>query len=170
MPVGASRYQALEAEVKVPSTLDLILWGIVAAAAAGLLLTVNHWRTQAAEFKDFKVETKRTLAAKDHLIEVERDNTRKANESSNRFESRMHMLEDQRTADGFGAIRVCRRPIIRMPTAGAATTEPDDAGLSGDAGADEVSVDVGPAAELYGTRCEANAIKLDALQEWVRGR
>lgn len=156
--------------MKLPSTLDLILWGVVAAAAAGLLFTVNHWRTQAAEYKVAQVEWKRTLAAKDHLIEVERDNTRKANESSNRYEGRMRVLEDQRTADGFGAIRVCRRPIIRMSAAGAASGQPDDAGLQGDAGAAEVSVDVGPAADVFGTRCEANAIKLDELQRWIRGR
>jgi hypothetical protein len=33
-----------------------------------------------------------------------------------------------------------------------------------------VSIDVGPPAELYGSRCEANTIKLDELQRWIRER
>lgn len=156
--------------MKIPSTLDLILWGIVALAAAGLLFTVNHWRTQAAEFKVAKVEWKRTLAAKDHLLAIERNNTRKANEASTTYQGRLRDLELDRTAHGFGDIRVCRRPVFRMPATGAASGGSNAAPVQSDAGAVEMSADVGPAASVFGSRCEANWIQLEELQNWVRNR
>ncbi len=165
--------------MKIPSKLDLILWGACALCVIGLIAVVNHWRLDSARLKVERTE--RAIERKEHADQVsaleernaiEIENRRFADERSNRFQGRIRELEDQRTADGFGAIRVCRRPVFQVPTATAGRTAggSDAASLPDDAGAAEVSTDVGPAAELYGTRCEANAIKLDELQEWVRGR
>lgn len=155
--------------MKLPSTFDLILWGIAAACVAGVLFTVNHWRTEAAEYKVKQVEWKQTLAAKDKRIRDEIANTEKANVASNQFQGRVRTLEDQRTGDRFPAVSLCRRPVLRLPQASAALG-PDAVAAPDNEEAPEGDRDIGPALEQYGYECELNAIQLQALQGWVRNR
>lgn len=153
--------------MKLPSTLDLVLYGALALGAGALLFTVNHWRTQAAEYKVAKVEWKRTLAAKDARIAEEIDNTRKANDASSKFQGRVRALEDQRTADGFGVVRMCRRPVLRLPQASAASGS-DAAAAPDDSQPLEADRDIGPELDQYGTESELNLIQVDELQAWIR--
>lgn len=156
--------------MKIPGTVDLVLYCLVALGGAGLLFTVNHWRAQAAEYKVAKVEWKQKLAAKEKQLTDEREETRKSNEASNLYQGRIRDLENQRVADQFPSISVCRRPVIRLQAPGADSGGPDAAAVPGDTGAAEVSVDVGPAADLYGTHCEANTIQLEELLRRLRNR
>lgn len=160
------------------SKLDLVLYAVAALAAAGTITVVVHWKHQAEQLPleraAHKADVKKlneTISARDERIAVEIENRRFADETSKHYEDRIRELEDQRTADSFGAIRVCRRPVVKLPAAaaaGPASGGSDAAAVPGDAGAAEVSIDVGPAADLYGTRCEANTIQVEELQRWIR--
>ena len=165
--------------MKIPSTVDLVLYGLLALAVAGVVGVIAKWKHDASllpvERAAHKADVKKledTISARDERIAIEIENRRFADEASNRYQGRIRELEDQRTADGFGAIRVCRRPVLKLSTAaaGPAAGGSDAAAAPGDPGAAEVSVDVGPAADLYGTRCEANTIQVEELQRWIRER
>jgi hypothetical protein len=167
------------ADMKIPSTIDLVLYGLLALAVGGAVGVVVKWKHDAELLKVERAQhtadvqrLEATIAARDERIAIEIENRRLADESSNHFQGRLRELEAQRLADGFGAIRVCRRPVLNLSTAapGAAAGGSDAAAVPGDPGAAEVSTDVGPAADVYGTRCEANTIQVEELQGWIRGR
>jgi hypothetical protein len=162
--------------VKIPGTVDLVLYGLLALALSGVVAVVMKWKHDAGllpvERAAHKADVKNlndTIVARDERIAIEIENRRFADESSKDYQARIRELEDQRTADSFGAIRVCRRPVIHLSAAaaGPAAGGPDAAAVPADPGAAEVSVDVGPAADLYGTRCEANTIQVRALERWI---
>lgn len=165
--------------MKLPSTLDLVLYGLLALAVAGAVAVVAKWKHDAAllpvERAAHKADIRKlneTISQRDERIAIEIENRRFADESSNRYQTRARELEEQRLADGFGAIRVCRRPVLKLPAAthGDAAGGADAAAVPGEPGAAEVSVDVGPAADVYGTRCELNTIALSELQRFERER
>ena len=145
--------------------LGLSTFRLYAYGAIVVLAGLAYWRYSYVSDARDEAEAKLTAVTAD--LKSEQVNRKKADEASNRYQGRIRDLEDQRTADGFGVISVCRRPTVKLQPANASAS-PDAGPVRSDPPPVEVSVDVGPAADLYGTRCEANRIQLEELQRWIR--
>lgn len=136
--------------------LRLYAYGAAALAVVALIATAH-------------IQTKRLNAAKSELatakatILAERENTRKANESAQRYASRLSLSRGPRSPP---ARIMCQLP--RVPEAPAASGT-DDAAAPDDAGVHE-AVDIGPRIDVPFRACEENWIKLQELQRWVRDR
>lgn len=139
------------------------IYGAV-AAAIGFLLWRDHHQTTKLNVRTAEV---RELTA---TLKLEREHRRRSDEASNRYQARIQELEAQRTADGFGAVRLCRRPVIRVSPAAGGPDVPAVPDELEPAWRDiEVGRDIGPELERFGYECEANAIRLDELQRFIRG-
>jgi hypothetical protein len=153
---------------------NLILYAVAALLLAGVLWKVNDWREDSAQLAIERVQWHDALAAKDKRIAQEIDNARKANESSDDYQKRLHALEDQRL-EPFPSVRLCKQPTSAARVSASATASGSDAAATADIvkeaeGHSEPGPDIGPALLEYGLQCEANALQLDRLQEWIRHR
>jgi hypothetical protein len=137
--------------------------GLIAAAVAfiGYLL----WREK--YLSDKLAVTTRELSTATAMLSAERDNARRANEASERYAVSLENLKAARAATPVRTVRLCVGPASGVPTAGAATGA-DAAGAEGLPQA--AGPDIG--AGLYGLADEADecAVRLEALQRWVRDR
>lgn len=139
---------------------NLKLYAITATLLAiGFLVWREHVAVQKA--KALAVQNAQLTAT----ISAERENTRKANESANRYALRIATSRGPRSPPSR---LLCKLPRL-VPSAGTAVPgdyaapAPDDSGVSEE-------VDLGPRLDLSFHACEENLIKLDELQRWVRER
>lgn len=150
--------------------LKLIAIAVGIAVLIGIAYVVNGWREDAATLLiEREAHAKEVVRLNDRIV-AEITNTRKANEASNRYQARIAELEKpEPTATPFPAVRVCNSAPARVPEARAASGS-DAAAAPDDAPADEGNRDIGPDLKAFALRCEANAIQLDELQNWIRNR
>lgn len=177
--------------MKIPSKLDLLLWGAVGLICVGGLALVNHWRLDSGRLKveraDRKAEQQLHAARVSQLEEraaIAIENARKANEVSDRYQKERARLEAERAAIPVRTVRLCHDRGAAVPAAAAGSAS-GTAGGHHAAGGEELpqapgrdprdrwsddGPDVGP--ELYQLADEADqcAVQRDALQEWIRGR
>lgn len=170
--------------MKIPSKVDLILWGVLATCAVGLGIVVNHWRLDSGRLKVERSERKleqQAFATRVSQLEeraaIEIENRRKADEVSNHYQKRNAELERDRAATPVRTVRLCVDRAATTVPASASSGAASGHHAAGPEGlpetpgrAVEAGIDIGP--ELYaiadeGDRC---ASQRDALQEWIRGR
>lgn len=152
--------------MKIPSKIDLIMWLAIGASVLGLLFVVNKWRLDSATLKVERREHAAEITKLNDTLAAERENTRKANEASTKYQGDLAALRAARADDPLPAV-VCKR--ARLPEARTATG-PDAARPADDPTEDVGDRDIGPQLDDFATACEANLIQLTRLQEWVMGR
>lgn len=143
--------------------IRLYAYAAIALAIGGLLLR-DHIVT-----KQRNAAVARANVAEASLT-AERENTRKANEASIKYQADLTALRAARADAPLPSV-VCKR--TRSVPAASAATGSDAARPADDAGenaGDRVEHDIGPQLDDFATACEANLIQLTRLQEWVRGR
>jgi hypothetical protein len=97
-------------------------------------------------------------------LETERENRRKSDASANRYAKRINALRAPRSP---APVLMCKLP--KLPSPSTAPSGTDAAGEQHDSGVLE-DVDISARLELSFLACEANLIKLEELQRWVRER
>lgn len=138
--------------------LKLYIWAAIALAFAGVLWHDHH-------------QTKRAnrLAEKANVLQAslvaEQESRRKADESANRYAKRINALRGPRSPP---PVLLCKLPRS-VPHASIAASGTDASPVADDSGVLE-DVDIGPRLDLSFLACEANLIKLEELQRWVRER
>jgi hypothetical protein len=137
--------------------MKLYLYGAIAAVFLGLSLTAY---IQTKRLHSAKVE----LATATATIKAERDNLRKANESSERYAISLENLKAARSATPVRTVRLCAPSV---PKAGTATgiDEAVQEGVSQVPGPD-----LGPSLYQLADEADELRVRLEALQQWVRGR
>lgn len=148
--------------MKLPSTIDLILWGAVAVGAIALLLVVKHWHDDSVyKLPAAKAEVKQIKAEQS----LEREQNALTEVSTSGFVKQVVAISDpERKLPGF----VCKRPGVQTIPA-----KPDP---SGDAapGSDprvpgsDLERDVSIGATVYGKRCEILRAEVTTWREWWR--
>jgi hypothetical protein len=135
----------------------LYLYAGIAAVFLGLSLTSY---IQTKRLHSAKVE----LATATATIKAERDNLRKANESSERYAISLENLKAARSATPVRTVRLCAPSVPKAGTA-TGTDAASQEGVSQVPGPD-----LGP--DLYQLADEADElrVRLEALQNWVRDR
>lgn len=137
--------------------------------ALALALAASIWwqdRTQ-KKLNATRVELSHAQAT----IEVERENTRKANEAAKRYQTRSDALEADRRNNPLPAVRVCRKaPSVPETRATAVPGEAAQADHSGENAGDSDSIDIGPALDDFATDAEANLNQCEELIRWVQER
>ncbi len=145
------------------------LIGVAVLALAGLLWHDHHQTQRAnrearrADTAESSLTTLRAAVAHERKI---------AKEASDGYQKDLAELQRERT--GVPVVRLCKPARAAVPAAAGAAGGPDAAGAGrvGEAPAlDPVEgPDIGAALIDYGIACEANALQLTRLQEWVRAR
>lgn len=144
------------------------LYLIIGAVFLAILGVVN-WQKVRAEKRARVAETALELAHAE--IEAERENTRKANEASERYAISLEQLKAARAAIPTRVVRLCNTPSVSQAGATPGTDATGAEGLPQAPGPDNsAGPDVG--GELYDLADEADqcAVQLEALQDWVRNR
>lgn len=142
----------------------LIAYGIAA------LLVVGYIAKERIQAKQLQ-ETRSALKTATATIVAERENTRKANEASDRYQADLNRLSTERSKPL--SVRLCRSARVQPP---GAPGGPDaaSAGHVGEAAAgDSGSIpgpDIGDQLLNYAIDAEANMLQLERLQQWVRER
>jgi hypothetical protein len=131
------------------------------AAAFAFVLMREKWAVDKAKL--LSAENTQLVAT----LSAERENTRKANEASAKYQADLAQLRTDRSDNPLPAV-VCKR--ARVPAASTAPAGLDAARPADDPPEDAGDRDIGPLLDDYATACEANLIQLTRLQEWVRSR
>ena len=146
----------------------LATWRLYAYAAVFLVIGGVLWRLNYLSHKADRLEHANKYLVSS--LKTERENTRKANEASQAYQSDLRRVESERS--NVPVVRLCHG-APKLPAA-PAPGRPDAAPeghVSGAAAEDPVAgPDIGAELLEYGIACEANALQLDRLQRWVRGR
>jgi hypothetical protein len=150
--------------------MRLYLYIALALIALATLGYVKHLHTKAGE-RDAAVAALTTeraartaeRAAHAHELKI-------AREVSHAYQSDLSRLQAER--DRPLTVRLCKPRPVAVPAASRAT-ERSDAASSGHVGreaAQDPGPDIGDQLLEFGIACEANALQLTRLQEWVRAR
>ncbi len=135
------------------------IYAAIAAAFAFVLLR-EKWAVDKA--KRLSAENTQLVAT----LSAERENTRKANEASQKYQADLAQLRTDRSNNPLPAV-VCKRARVSP----APTTPGSDAARPADNPPEDAGDrDIGPQLDDFATACEANLIQLTRLQEWVRSR
>jgi hypothetical protein len=148
----------------------LIIYGIAFLAIAGVVWAGVHVWNKAQrldqverEYSDYRESVKKLQAEQQRQLKI-------AQEASHAYQTDLRRLESER--HDVPVVRLCKSKPQPVP-AESGTSAGSDAATSGHVGG-ETPADIGPdiGAELieYGIACEANALQLERLQEWVRAR
>ena len=144
--------------------LRLYLYAAAALAVAGLAWFAKHQYDRAS------VATLRAETAEASIVTLTKAHAHQlkiAQEASNGYQNDLRRLESERAR--VPVVRLCRPPrAAGVPASGAAANGSDAAGAGHLGG--EASPDIGAALIDYGIACEANALQLDRLIQWVRSR
>jgi cytoskeletal protein RodZ len=137
---------------------------LYAYAAIALFIGYLLWREHylAGRVKALRESNAELVAT----IDTERANTRKANESAQRYASRLAVSRGPRSPPPR---IVCRIPAQAPAAASTAASGTDAAAATDDPGV-SVEADLGPRIDVPFRACEENLIKLEELQRWVRER
>jgi hypothetical protein len=147
------------------------LWLYVAALAAlaGAGLYLHHLqekasRVDAAEARAEAAENQITAerAARAHEQRI-------AKEASDGYQNDLRRLEFERASIPVVRLRKCPASVS-AGSAAAAGPDAAGAGRGGEEAAADLGPDIGAALIDYGISCEANALQLTRLQEWVLAR
>lgn len=138
------------------------LYLIIGAVFMAILGVVN-WQKVRAEKRARVAETALELANAE--IEAERENTRKANEASERYAISLEQLKAARAAIPTRVVRLCNTPSVSQAGATPGTDATGAEGLPQAPGPD-----IG--GRLYDLADEADqcAVQRDALIDWIRNR
>lgn len=130
--------------------MQIRLWAylLVALALSASVFYIRHLQVKAA-----RVEAAETALA------TERENTRIANESANRYAARLAVARGPRSPP---AQLMCKLPSV--PPAARRT----DAPAAPDNDRVPAEVDIGPRLDVSYGACEENLIKLEELQRFIR--
>jgi hypothetical protein len=172
--------------------LSGIRLGVYACVAVlvGYLVWREHSLTRkvatiSAERKAEQLQHAALVSQLNERIAIEIENRRKADEVSNRYQSKLADLELERTATPVRTVRLCNGPAAKLPAnaaSGAASGHhaagsdglPEASGFHPGYGSTDRWSDAGPdiGPELYALADQADkcAAQRDALQEWIRGR
>lgn len=153
----------MEAEVK------LYLYAAAALALGALVWFARH------EHQRANAATARAKVAEASIVTLRKahDHERKiAQEASNAYQSDLRRLQSER--DKPLSVRVCKpaSPARSVPAGSAAAsgsspTSPLD---NGQETAGDIGPEIGDQLLEFGLACEANALQLDRLIEWVHAR
>lgn len=158
--------------MKIPSKLDLIMWGLLAIAAAGLLAVVAKWKHDAGLLK---------VERKEHAAVIKQMNAVLAGERANRnTEAADRSAADEKAKSleaELAAIRRTAQPVsvycrpARVPGAaqeGGTAAVAD--GPAGGPGAEGPLRDIGGALADVWREQQSNAARARALIEWEQAR
>ncbi len=142
----------------------LYLFAALALALAGAFGYVWRLHGKAEERDEYKARAE----AVNQVLAKERENTRKSNVETLKYQSLYKSLQDER-AKPLPAVRVSKCPTSVPASSAAPSGSNDSTGgqLSG-AATEDPGADVSEALLSYGISCEANMIKLDRLQTFLR--
>jgi len=160
--------------VRLPSKLDMILWGLAAACALGLLLVVKSWHDRAVyDLPKAQAQVEQLRADYSTLSTAAAANATKTERHGNEFETAERALEAERAATPVRNVRLCVSPDLpatpparNAPRADhAARPEELPEAPRRDA---QAGPDIGP--ELYDIVDDADhcALTLERAQEWIR--
>ncbi len=145
----------------------LYLYAAVALALIGLGIYAKHQHDRAAKLQARAESVEASITA---LRAAHAHEQRIAKEASNAYQKDLARLNAERSQPM--SVRLCK-PARNSVPAPAAAPERTHAATTGHVG-EETAPDIGPdiGAELleYGLACQANALQLDRLQQWVRSR
>jgi hypothetical protein len=133
----------------------LYIYLALAVAAGGA-----YWYVHALQVKAARVE------AAEAMVTNLQQSLRKANEASKAYQADLTRLSGERAKPL--SVRLCRSPV--RPPAAAAGSDAEAQGHVGEAAAVDIGPDIGDQLLEYGIDAEANALQLDRLQQWIRGR
>lgn len=139
--------------------IPLKLYGLIALAiamASGLL-----YHRHVVKQRD---RLQIALSAADAVISGLKHDAKIAKEASDAYQADLTRLSSERAKPL--SVRLCRSPAVQ---AGSAAAERPGSASAGHVG-EEASRDIGGELLEYGIACEANALQLDRLQQWVRSR
>jgi hypothetical protein len=144
--------------------LRLYIYGAIALAAIGAVAYVRHLQTSNTRLAAELSTAQKSLTA-------ERENTRKANEASERYATSLENLKAARAATPVRSVRLCVSTPVPAATAPTGTDGTNPEGLPQTAGR-HLTAGRNIGLDLYELADEADLcpVKLKALQEWVRGR
>lgn len=156
--------------MKIRSKLDLVLYGLLALAAAGLLVTINSWRLDSARLKVVARELTDEKKGRARDLEQYTRNQEKTQEHGRDYDNKIDQQHADRADTPARVVRLCGEP--KLPTTARNATIADHA----KGGAElpqaprrdpEEGPDIGP--ELYGEadRADDIAIELNACIDWV---
>lgn len=124
-------------------------------AAFGFLIWKDHYNVK--RLNATRVELRQANAN----LAAAQESKRKSDESANRYAKRINAMRGPRSPP---PVLLCKLPPASIPASGTdAASQPDDSGVLEE-------VDLGPRLDLSFLACEANLIKLEELQRWVRER
>lgn len=131
-------------------------------AAESALVAERH--NNAVRISQIEKEAAASLA-------LERENTRKANEVSAKYQNDLVALQRERAAP-LGPIRLCRPKAETVAISATGGSNDPATGHVSEATADDLVAgpDISDQLLEYGIDSEANKLQLERLQEWVRNR
>lgn len=150
--------------MKIPSTIDLILWGAVAAGAIALLLVVKHWHDDSV----YKLPAAKAEAARvQKEIGLEREQNALTEVSTSGFVKQVVAISDpeRKLSD-----RVCRS--TNVPTVSGSADPGRDPVAGGEPGVPGRGAerDVSFGTTVYGKRCEILRAEVTTWREWWRNQ
>lgn len=158
--------------MKIPSKLDLIMWGLVALAAAGLLAVVAKWKHDAGLLKSERKEHAAAISQLNAVLEGERANRKTEQDDRRLADEKAKSLEAE-----LAAIRGAPQPVsvycrpARVPgAAGEGGSAAIDDGGAGGPGAEGPVRDIGGALADVWREHQSNAARARALIDWERAR
>lgn len=155
----------------MPSKLDLALYGLLALAAAGLLVTINSWRLDSARLKVVARELTDEKKGRARDLEQYTRNQEKTQEHGRDYDNKIDQQHAERADTPTRVVRLCEP---RLPTSISARNSPVADHAKGGAELPqaprrdpEEGPDIGP--ELYSEadRADDIAIELNACIDWV---
>jgi hypothetical protein len=135
--------------------MRLYLYAALAIALASGAFYVHHLQKKAAR-----------VEVAEAMVTNLQQSLRKANAASQAYQADLTRLNGERAKPL--SVRLCRSPV-RTPAA-AAGPDAEAQGHVGEAAAVDIGPDIGEQLLEYGIDAEANALQLDRLQQWIRGR
>jgi hypothetical protein len=153
--------------VKLPSTLDLVLYGLLALAVAGAVAVVGKWKHDAGLLKVERAAHVAELKRVNGELATERHNAQLARESSNAYQQALEDLRGARAATPARVVRLCHA-TTELPGAAGGFAAPGEEAVPDPARSDlEAGPDIGGPLYTLADEADECAVQRDALIDWI---
>jgi hypothetical protein len=153
--------------MKLPSTIDLVLYGLLALSVAGAVAVVAKWKHDAGLLKVERAAHVAELKRLNGELETERHNAQLARDSSNAYQQALEDLRGARAATPARTVRLCHTTNELPGSVSGSAAAGEEAVPQAPGPGVEIGRDIGP--ELYALADEADecAVQRDALIDWI---